>query len=418
MSGVEGQRIIHVPRRYVREEWGGTESVVWGLCQEQLRAGWRPEVVTSLALSRCREERMGGVPVKRFGYGYPYFGLSPAQKAALDKKGGNLVSFPLFRHLLTVPEVRLFHAHALKRLGGEVMTAARWRRKPCVVSIHGGFFDVPEEEQASLRQPVQGRWEWGKVLGAFFGSRRILEQADMVICVGHGEYDAARQHLSHDRIAYLPNGVETGKFDRGDGQRFRRAHGISPATFVVLSIGRIDAQKNQELLLRAFARFQARRRDSRLVLAGPVTQPDYERRLRRILAVEGLENLVHWLGPVSFEGSDLADVYQASDLMVVPSRHEPFGIVVLEAWCCRKPVIASSVGGMRHLVEEDRTGLFVDPTAEGAEEVLAQRMEQLAGDPERARRLGLAGREEVEKVYDWRRIAGRLEALYQRAEGR
>ena len=93
----------------------------------------------------------------------------------MDKKGGNLLSLSLFTHLLRVPDVRLFHAHALKRLGGEVRTVARLRRKPLVVSLHGGVFDVPAAELDSMLRPIANKTEWGKPFGALFGSRRVLD---------------------------------------------------------------------------------------------------------------------------------------------------------------------------------------------------------------------------------------------------
>ena len=130
--------IVHVPRRFTADEWGGTETVILETARQQQRESWHPVVVTSLALSDRRHEEIAGVPVHRHPYCYPYLGLTAADRAALDKKGGNLLSFSLLGRLLATPDVRLYHAHALKRLGAEVRTAARLRRKPYVVSLHGG----------------------------------------------------------------------------------------------------------------------------------------------------------------------------------------------------------------------------------------------------------------------------------------
>ena len=80
-------RILHVPRRFVTHEWGGTETVIASLAQEQLRQGWRPEVHTSLALTTTPREEWNGVPVRRYRYCYPFVGLSAAQKLQMDKKG-------------------------------------------------------------------------------------------------------------------------------------------------------------------------------------------------------------------------------------------------------------------------------------------------------------------------------------------
>jgi Glycosyltransferase Family 4 len=169
------KKIIHVPRRFVAEEWGGTETVILEISRQQQRDGWSPEIYTSMALAKLRNETIGGVPVKRFPYCYPFFGLSAADKAALDKKGGNLLSLSLFNALRREKNVRLFHAHALKRLGGEIRTAARWQKKPFVVSLHGGVFDVPTVELCTMLKPIENKTEWGKPFGALFGSRRVLD---------------------------------------------------------------------------------------------------------------------------------------------------------------------------------------------------------------------------------------------------
>jgi Glycosyl transferase 4-like domain len=152
-------RILHVPRRFVAHEWGGTETVIASLAQEQLRQGWRPEVHTSLALAKTPREEWNGVPVRRYRYCYPFFGLSAAQKLQMDKKGGNLLSLPLFSALALAGRVRIFHAHALKRLGGEVFTAAQIRKRPFVVTLHGGVFDVPAAELSQMMESQSGKLE-------------------------------------------------------------------------------------------------------------------------------------------------------------------------------------------------------------------------------------------------------------------
>lgn len=183
-SDHRADRIIHVPRRFVAEEWGGTETVILEISRQQQRAGWKPEIHTSMALASQRRNEISGVPVRRYPYCYPFFGLTAADRVSMDKKGGNLLSLSLFTYLLRVPDVRLFHAHALKRLGGEVRTVARLRRKPLVVSLHGGVFDVSAAELDTMLKPIANETEWGKPFGALFGSRRVLEEADQVVCEG------------------------------------------------------------------------------------------------------------------------------------------------------------------------------------------------------------------------------------------
>ena len=410
------KNIIHVPRRFVAEEWGGTETVILEISRQQQRDGWSPKIFTSMALAKQRDETIGGVPVKRFPYCYPFFGLSAADRAALDKKGGNLLSLSLFNALRREKNVRLFHAHALKRLGGEVRTAARWQKKPFVLSLHGGVFDVPAAELGTMLKPIENKTEWGKPFGALFGSRRVLDDADFVICVGQSEMDKAKQQLAHDRIAYLPNGVDCAKFATGDGAAFRAKHRIPPGAFLVLNLSRIDAQKNQLLALEAFAKLRAQPANSFLFFIGPETQPDYAEKLRAFIAANQLGDRVKILPGMRNDNPELIQAFHACDVFVLPSMHEPFGIVVLEAWSSGKPVIASRVGGLQALVRDGETGFFIDPNAGDAAIDLAAKLNRFATEPELKNKIGAAGLREAKSKYDWTQIGRQLEILYQRAE--
>ena len=336
---MSGRSIIHVPRRFVADEWGGTETVVLEISKQQRAAGMAPRIITSMALAERNHDEIGGIPVDRYAHTYPFFGLSAADRAAMDKKGGNLLSLSLLRALIKQPDVRIYHAHALKRLGGSVRTAARWNKKPYVVSLHGGIFDVPAAELSDLTKPIEGKIEWGRAFGALLGARKVLEDADHVICVGDSEAQKAKATLPHDRVSYLPNGVDCQRFITGDSRRFREKFGIPGDAFLVVNISRIDSQKNQLGLLEAFARFHAKTPEARLVMIGPETQPAYGDKLRAFIAEHHLGDAVTIVPGLSNESGLLIDAYHAADTFVLSSRHEPFGIVVLEAWCAGRAVI-------------------------------------------------------------------------------
>ena len=413
---MSARTIIHVPRRFVANEWGGTETVVLEISKQQRAAGFNPRIITSMALAESRHDEISGVPVDRYPHTYPFFGLSAADRAAMDKKGGNLLSLSLLRALIKQPDARLYHAHALKRLGGSVRTAARWNKKPYVVSLHGGIFDVPAAELSDLTKPIEGKIEWGKPFGALLGARKVLEDADHVICVGDSEAQKAKATLPHDRVSYLPNGVDCQRFLTGEGLRFRKHFGITPDAFLVVNISRIDSQKNQLGLLEAFARFHATAPGARLVMIGPETQPAYGDKLRAFIAANQLGEVATIIPGLSNESCLLIDAYHAADAFVLSSRHEPFGIVVLEAWCAGSAVIASRVGGLQKLIRDGETGLFFDPESPDAADQLAAHLSALSSDPNLRRRLGEAGCKEALAHYDWTRIGAQLETLYQLAE--
>jgi glycosyltransferase involved in cell wall biosynthesis len=408
-------RIIHVPRRFVAHEWGGTETVLAELAREQLNRGWRPEIHTSLALSTSRNEVCRNIPVRRYGYCYPFLGLDAAQRGQLDKKGGNLISFGLFGALACAAGVRLYHAHTLKRMGGEVFTAARMRKKPFVVTLHGGVFDVPAAEKVHMAETQAGHLEWGKILGLIFRSRRILEEADAVICVGFGEYEKARAAVSHERIHHLGNGVDAERFAKGNGAEFRRKHAIPPEAVVLACYSRFDPQKDQLCLVEAFDTLASRNPLLHLVLAGPCTAPQYLETLDRRIAGSPFADRIRRLAAIDSSGSALPDAYHGCDIFVLPSRHEPFGIVILEAWCAGKPVVASSVGGLRNLIRHGKNG-FLFPSADAG--AMAARLGELTASGELRAQFGHAGSALSREKYTWARIADETERIYQAAEAR
>lgn len=413
---MNARTIIHVPRRFVANEWGGTETVVLEISKQQRAAGLNPRIITSMALADRSHDEISGIPVDRFPHLYPFFGLSADDRAAMDKKGGNLLSLSLLRALIREPDVRLYHAHALKRLGGSVRTAARWRKKPYVVSLHGGIFDVPAAELSDLTKPIEGKFEWGKPFGALLGARKVLDDADHVICVGDSEAQKAKAELPHDRVSYLPNGVDCQRFTKGQGSRFREHYGIAPDAFLVVNISRIDSQKNQLGLLEAFAKFLAATPGARLVMIGPETQPAYGDKLRAFIQANGLTGSATIIPGISNESGLLIDAFHAADAFVLSSRHEPFGIVVLEAWCAGRAVIVSRVGGLQTLVRDGETGFFFDPDSTDAAEQLAAHLTALHRNPALRQSIGEAGRAEAAARYDWSRIGARLEEIYQLAE--
>ena len=109
----------------------------------------------------------------------------------------------------------------------------------------------------------------------------------------------------------------------------------------------------------------------------------------------------------------LVDALHACDVFVLPSRHEPFGIVVLEAWCAGKAVIASRVGGLRSLITDGEDGLLVPPDSPMD---LAAQLRALKNNAYLRQQLGSAGRHTARSRYDWSQIGAQLEEIYQQAE--
>ena len=417
----EPRRIYHIPRRFVTDEWGGSETFISEIAVRQKAAGLQPEILTTLALSTERAEEHRGVQVRRFPYFYPYLGLKPAQKAALDKKAGNLFSFSLMRALRKGPRPDLIHLHTGKRLGGIIRHYAVKRGIPYVISLHGGKLAVPQAEQETWTEPTKGAFEWGKLLGMLVGSRRVLEDAAAVICVGREEYEAVSRQFPDKEVIYLPNGVDVKRFSTGDGAAFRKKYGIPSDRFVCLTAARIDVQKNQTALIEALSGCAAELPKLHLLLLGAVTTPSYLEEVNRLIDSEGLADRVTIIPGIPYQSPDLIDAYHASDCFMLPSLHEPFGMVVLEAWAAGLPTAASARGGLTGIITHGENGLLFEPVPSDDGEhsadgkwfsSITESFCYLYGEREERMRLAEAGRRRAREVYSWDAVALHLLAIY------
>lgn len=402
--------IVQVPRRFVRDEWGGTETVVLETARRLKQSGHRTEILCPNALADNDYEEIGGVTVRRVPYFYPYLGLRSEARLLMDKKAGNLFSFALLRELERLPNVDLLHLHTLKRVGGIGRYAARKRAIPYVVTLHGGVHDVPAAEAATFTEPTRGAFEWGKALGWWVGSNRVLADADAILCVGENERKATQERYPDRRVEFLPNGVDAARFSKGDGPKFRARYGIPPDASVLLTVGRIDAQKNQRQLVRILPHLRRLHPRIHLLLIGAVTNPGYRNQIEADARERNVSDALTLIPGLDAASSDLVDAYHAADLFVLPSLHEPFGIVILEAWAAGRAVVASHVGGLPSFVEDGKDGLLVVPDSD---DEFLHAVYSLLKCPERRHDLGEAGRLKVNAAYDWDHITARLIRLYE-----
>ncbi|HLD29576.1 MAG TPA: glycosyltransferase, partial [bacterium] len=106
---------------------------------------------------------------------------------------------------------------------------------------------------------------------------------------------------------------------------------------------------------------------------------------------------------------DYLELYSHCRVFVCPSVYEPFGIINLEAMACRRPVVASSVGGIKEVVVQDETGILIDPAEPRA---IAQAVNNLLKNRELAEEMGQKGRKRVEESFSWAVIAHKTKRLY------
>jgi glycosyltransferase involved in cell wall biosynthesis len=222
--------------------------------------------------------------------------------------------------------------------------------------------------------------------------------ADRVVCVSEdAARTMAREGVPADKVVTIWNGIDVTQFD------YAGARTDGP----VVTVARLSPEKDIATLLRAAAIAREEHHGLRLEIAGDgACLPSLQTVTREL----GLGEQVRFLGRVR----DVPAVLGRASLFVLPSLTEGVSLTLLEAMARGLPVVATRVGGNPEVVVEGETGLLVPP---GSPPELARAMLRLQRDPDRSRRMGLAGRKRVERHFDIRRMVADYEALYRRHAG-
>jgi glycosyltransferase involved in cell wall biosynthesis len=378
----------------VPEEWGGTETAV-----KQLLDGLDgvESVVYAPTLHGARYDDPGplGHPVRRYRATLPVIGIPKERRRQLESVGGNILSLQLLAKLTKEPGLSVVHTHALNRIGGAALTAARRRGLPFVVTVHGGAMDLPAEVAESME--AGGGIEWGKAFGAFLNARRVLEDADAILTVNPREAELLRERYPAQRVLQTFHGV--------DLQRFASDQRAACPEFgdrkVVLVLGRVDPVKNQVWAAQQWGDVVNRHPDALLVFAGAATDEAYGREL------EGYSSdSVRRLGGISPGDPKLVGLLLRADVVLIPSKLETFGLVAVEAWAAGSAVVASKTTGTTSLIEDGANGLLFD---QGDTEGFHQQLDRALAD---ADRLIAAGNETV-KGFSIEAAAAPVKELYE-----
>jgi phosphatidyl-myo-inositol dimannoside synthase len=244
-----------------------------------------------------------------------------------------------------------------------------------------------------------------------FWLAHTLRRCECIVAVSAFTRDFLRERLFLDpeRLFVVANGVDPSRFRPGlEVSAIRSRHGLQNKR-VILTLARVVERKGHDLVIRALPQVLARVPDTVYLVAGSGDASLLDR-LRRLADELGVGSAVVFAGSVP--ENDVPLYYNACDVYVMPSRvltasgdTEGFGITFLEANACGKPAVGGRSGGVADAVEDGVTGFLVDPADPGD---LAEKILILLEDPDRARAMGLAGRDRVVERFTWDRSADAL----------
>ena len=419
MRSREGQSIrVAVLARsvYPLHRFGGLERHVYDLVRCLLARDVQITLITPpAAATRPVDTGADGV------FRHPNFTMRPVPYTTFpfaNRRGTTILdrstAYPLFgqragrlaARMVTAGEIDIVHGLGASVLGYATAVLGAGTRVPLVFNPQGlEEFGATDPSRAPLKR--LGYWPLRAAV------RRSARSADRVIATDRSLVGPVITHLgvSKDVVRVIPNAIEPAECDRPDapsqGQALRAEIGLQPDDVLLLSVGRLEANKGFQVLIRSLAalvRQNALPARWRWVLVGDGPMRDV---LRRTIASEGLSHWVVMRGRAS--GEDLHGWYEAATLFVHPTLYEGSSIVTLEAMAHRKPVVASRAGGLPDKVVPGVTGWLVPP---GNEEALSAAIVKALSDPSRLNSMGAASRALVDKDFSWRAATDRLMTLY------
>ncbi|MDL4838888.1 glycosyltransferase [Aquibacillus rhizosphaerae] len=232
---------------------------------------------------------------------------------------------------------KVVHVHYVFPAGIFGLMAKRLWKRRLIVTVHGGDIDKMARKSERI----------------FNLTRTILHEADQVICVGYGLYQDLLNdfHVKEDKISMLSMGVDQNTFQVRDKQAIKKKLDVPEDEKIILFVGNIIKEKGVLELLEAFQGIYQNNSKVRLHIVGPYKNKSFFDQVQEKIKRLDIEEQVVFHGVLSPE--EVAYWMNASEMLVLPSWMEGFGLVALEAMSSGIPVVGSDVGGLSILLGDN-----------------------------------------------------------------
>lgn len=280
---------------------------------------------------------------------------------------GERTSEQRFRDLIGQQKIDVVYVNTLVSLSAA--RAGRAMGKPVVWHVRELFDDVGGEMKVP---PLVGKWVVRRALRRFPTRMVAITQSVLDNVLGGT--------MGYPRVEVVPNAVDDAMFNESRSRaECRRLLGLPLHVPVVAIPGMLRPMKGHPFALRAVRGMLSAHPETIVVITGS-GQASYEHELRSMVSKLSIEKSVRFIGTVN----DMALLYRSADVVCIPSRAEPFGRTVIESMAIGTPVVASDVGGIREILQHERTGVL---TPYDNENLLAARLNLLLGNEAMRRRL-------------------------------
>jgi glycosyltransferase involved in cell wall biosynthesis len=376
---------------------GGPTEIILNLVRELKQYEVETEIVTTnddvrelLDVPLYQKVEYKGVSVRFF----PRFsGLVPGLRLASDR--GFVFSVELAQWLWQhTKDYDLVHTHYLFSFAPTCAAAiARQQNIPYIVTPYGMLTSWALSHK-QLKKQVYSIIE-----------RHNLNQAVAIHCSTPGELQDVINYQVKTPSFVIPYGVHPQPLQPQAKQQLHRIYGIPDTIPIVLFLSRLHPKKRPDLLIEALSKLASINPDFHLIVAGS-GEPDYLNYLSNLISSVGLQSQTTMAGFVAGNDKDL--LLQGSDVFVLPSYSENFGIAVAEAMAAGLPVIITPDVQIAPDIVAENAGLVVAGEVEAVRDAIAQ----LLASASLRQQLGENGKHLVNRRYSWRAIASNLSGIY------
>jgi D-inositol-3-phosphate glycosyltransferase len=231
--------------------------------------------------------------------------------------------------------------------------------------------------------------------------RQLVESCHRIIAATQREKSELMQYYEGEpqKISVVPCGVNMDLFQPLQSPDISKKLGFGDHQKTILFVGRFDALKGIDRLLKAMTHLRNHRGLKLVIIGGDGQNAPEFKKFERLALKLGITDNISFIGRV--EQDELPQYYSAADLLAVPSYHESFGLVALEALACGTPVVATEVGAMDRIIHKGKTGCVVaDPEPEALAKAIGDFISKSPTEVESAGTI----RESVRK-YSWSNVA-------------
>jgi len=399
--------ILHVTQNYY-PSFGGTQHTMRKV-SEYLHENFNDEVTVYTTNSlygpnnaafekiEKREENINGVHVKRFGFvrmHKPF--IKYLSKASVKLSGKSL---PFYFTDLGMGPVSASLKQALLTTGADVI---------CASSVHYRFADY-----GIIRKNIKDPKPFVLYGALHLASGDIpvkylerIQASDQYIANSEFEKNyLINKGVHEEKITVAGAATDILSYVKGmhvNENALRVKYKLAAGDKTIVYIGRQETYKSIDVLIKAFLQLKNAGERVKLVIEG--AKGSYSETLA---AITEREKNILVLADISNE--DKCSFLQVADVVVLPSKEESFGVVFLEAWSFKKPVIGAAIGAIASIVDDGKDGYLFDP--DNADD-LADKIKNILDNPQQASAMGNEGYKKVQSLYTWDKIAATFREAY------